>query len=452
MKDWHYIKGIITAKDKRSTLIVKNVFASVIIKGWSALVQFLLVPLTLACLGVYENGVWLTISSVLLWIDNLDIGLGNGLRNKLATYIARNDYDKAREMVSSTFAMLALIIIPTALILVGIEMVADNYSLFNVDQAKIHDLDTILILTTLLVCTTFIFKFIGNFYMGLQLPAINNFLVTSGNTVTLIGTLLVYLYGDRSLLSIALVNTLSPLLVYLLCYPITFWRRYSHLRPSWNFVTTSAIKELFSTGVNFFILQISGVLLFFSSNIIISKLFSPSMVTPYQIAHRYFTIALLIFTIICVPYWTATTDAYEKKDFKWIEHSNKVLNRLIIGIFFLIVTMILFSDFAYSIWIQGQATIPFSITVLGGLYQFILIWSTRYSFVLNGFGTLRLQMICTIIAAISYIPLAVFVGKTTCNINYLLITMCAVNLPGLIINAIQYKKIISGKAFGIWIK
>ncbi len=452
MKDWHYIKGIIAAKDKRSSLIVKNVLASVIIKGWSALVQFLLVPITLACLGVYENGVWLTISSVLLWIDNLDIGLGNGLRNKLATYIARNDYGKAREMVSSTFAMLALIIIPTALILVGIETVADNYSLFNVDQARVHDLDTILIITTLLVCTTFIFKFIGNFYMGLQLPAINNFLVTSGNTVTLIGTLLVYLFGDHSLMSIALVYTLSPLLVYMLCYPITFWRRYSHLRPSWNFVTASAIKELLSTGVNFFILQISGVFLFFSSNIIISKLFSPSMVTPYQIAHRYFTIALLIFTIICVPYWTATTDAYEKKDFKWIEHANKVLNRLIIGIFFLIVIMILLSDFAYSIWIQGQATIPFSITVLGGLYQFILIWSTRYSFVLNGFGALRLQMICTIIAAISYIPLAVFVGKTTGNINYLLITMCAVNLPGLIINAIQYRKIISGKAFGIWIK
>ncbi len=452
MRKWHDIKEIMSVKDKRSSLIVKNVLASVFIKGWSALVQFLLVPLTLACLGVYENGVWLTISSVLLWIDNLDIGLGNGLRNKLATYMARKDYRKAREMVSSTFAMLVLIIAPTAFILISIETVADNYSLFNVDQAKVDNFDTILIVTTLLVCTTFIFKFIGNFYTGLQLPAINNFLVTTGNTLTLIGTLFIYLYGNHSLMSIALVNTISPLLVYILCYPITFWHKYSYLKPSFNFVNISAIKELFRTGINFFILQISGVLLFFSSNIIISRLFSPSMVTPYQIAHRYFTIALLIFTIICVPYWTATTDAYEKKDFKWIEHSNKVLNRVIIGILVLVVSMIFFSDFAYSIWIQDKATVPFSITVLGGLYQFILIWSTRYSFILNGFGTLRLQTICTIIAAISYIPLAVFVGKTTCNINYLLITMCAINIPGLIINRIQYRKIISGKASGIWIK
>ncbi len=452
MKGLHSLNNFISNQDKRSSLIIKNILASVFIKGWSAMVQFLLVPLTLACLGVYENGVWLTISSALLWIDNLDIGLGNGLRNKLATYMARKEYAKAREMVSSTFAMLVLIIVPTALLLTSIEAVADNYSLFNVDQTKVHDFDTIIIVTTLLVCTTFIFKFLGNFYMGLQLPAVNNLLVTSGNTVTLIGTLLVYLYGTHSLLSIALVNTFSPLLVYLICFPITFWHRYSHLRPAYSYITLSAIKELFTTGINFFILQISGVLLFFSSNIIISKLFSPSMVTPYQIAHRYFTIALLVFTLICMPYWTATTDAYEKGDFQWIAHANKILNRLIAGIFLLINVMILISDFAYRIWIQGQATIPFSITVLGGLYQFILIWSTRYSYILNGFGFLRLQTICTIIAAISYIPLAVFVGKETGDINYLLITMCLINLPGLIINAIQYRRIISGKATGIWKK
>ena len=77
----------------------------------------MLVPTTLACLGVYENGVWLTISSVLLWIDNLDIGLGNGLRNKLAVAMAHNDYEKGRQYVSSTFAMLAIIIVPTSLCL-----------------------------------------------------------------------------------------------------------------------------------------------------------------------------------------------------------------------------------------------------------------------------------------------------------------------------------------------
>ena len=80
---------------QRSSLLQKNILASFLIKGWSALIVLLLVPVTLHCLGEYKNGIWLTISSLLLWIDNMDIGLGNGLRNKIAEYMAHNEVTRA---------------------------------------------------------------------------------------------------------------------------------------------------------------------------------------------------------------------------------------------------------------------------------------------------------------------------------------------------------------------
>ena len=58
----------------------------------------------------------------------------------------------------------------------------------------------------------------------------------------------------------------------------------------------------------------------------------------------------------------------------------------------------------------------------------------------------------TVSAAIAYIPLAIAVGKFTDDINWLLIIMCIINMPGLIINIIQYKKIVDGTATGIWKK
>lgn len=436
----------------RSALLVKNILASFFIKGWSALMQLLLVPLTLACLGVYENGVWLTISSVLLWIDNFDIGLGNGLRNRLASAIAKEDNELARQMISSTFAMLVIIILPILTTLLAFEMNIDTYALFNVDQSIITNLDTILIVATCLVCSTFVLKFMGNFYMGLQLPAISNLLVTCGHTLTFIGTAVIYWNGAHSLLLIAIINTASPLMVYLCCYPITFCGKYKHLRPSIKYVRMHAITELFSIGFKFFILQISGVVLFFSSNIIISRLFSPSMVTPYQIANRYFMGAILLFTIVCVPYWSATTDAYERKDMDWIRRASKTLNRLVLVAFGLIILMIVLSPFVYTIWIGDKVAIPFSITLLMGLYEFILIVSVRYSYILNGIGALRLQLYITITAVILFIPLAIITGIRTHDINGLLIVMCAVNLPGMIINAIQYYKIINGTAKGLWKK
>lgn len=438
--------------ENRSILLKRNVIASLFIKGWSVIVQILLVPMTLSCLGVYENGVWLTISSLLLWIDNLDIGIGNGLRNKLAAAIAHDDHVEARKVVSSTLAMLIAIIIPILAILLVIETTTDNYALLNVNRVYIENLDVVIAVSTILVCGTFVLKFIGNFYMGLQLPAISNLLVTSGNTLTLLGTFLIYISGSHSFLLVAIANTAAPLVVYLCCYPITFRLKYKYLRPSLHYISYEAAKSLFSIGCRFFILQISGVLLFFSSNLIISRIFSPSMVTPFQIASRYFMVIMLLFTIVCVPYWNATTDAYERKDFDWIKRSGKTLDRFLLLVFLLIILMIVVSPFVYNIWIGKQATIPFTMTIMVGIYEFVLVSSTRYSFILNGIGLLTLQLRMTILAAIVYIPLALFVSKQSMNINWLLAIMCIVNLPGLIVNYIQYHKIIKGTAHGIWKK
>lgn len=313
--------------------------ASLLIKGWSVIVLFALVPLTLRCLGVYENGVWLTISSMLVWIDNLDVGLGNGLRNKLAESLACNDRMKARRAVSSTFFMLIAVIVPACAILNALIWGLDMYSFLNVDQSRVGNLNTVLSVALVLVSSTFIFKFIGNFYMGLQMPAVNNLLVTAGQTLMFLGTGIVYLSGIHSLLLIALVNTMSPLVVYLISWPLTFRGRHADLSPKLSFVDKKTVSELFGMGMKFFILQIASIVLFMSSNVIISNSFSPEYVTPYQIAYRYFSAAQLLFSILCMPYWTATTDAYQRGDMEWIKHADHTLNKLLLLIALAVVVL-----------------------------------------------------------------------------------------------------------------
>lgn len=83
--------------NERTVLIKKNIAGSILIKGWNCIVQLLLVPITLNCLNQYEYGIWLTINSILLWIDQFDIGLGNGLRNKLAEALAKGDKGKSQK-------------------------------------------------------------------------------------------------------------------------------------------------------------------------------------------------------------------------------------------------------------------------------------------------------------------------------------------------------------------
>lgn len=446
------LKQHILGGDNRSNLIRKNIIISFCIKIWSALVQLLMMPLTLHCLGVYENGLWLTISSLLIWIDNLDIGLANGLRNKLAVHLALGEKIEAQKTVSSTFYMLVLLFIPIIFLINIWIFCVDTYQFFNVDSDIVNNLNVILHVSAILVCTTFIFKFIGNFYMALQLPAINNALNTLGQTIALLGVVVLYVTGIHSLLCVALINTISPLIVYVVAYPITFYKKYPDLCPHISMVSKSSMKSLATTGIKFFVLQIAGVVLFMSTNILISRFFSPELVTPYQIAYRYFMVLQLIFVIICAPYWTATTDAYKKNDFEWIKKSNKLLDKMMTSLFIIAFFMVIFARPIYTIWIGDANAVSLPMTVIVAVYVMILVASMRYSYILNGFGTLRLQLIMTIIAAVLYIPLATLVCSYKNNLNYLLYVMCAVNLPGLLVNIVQYYKIVNRRAKGIWLK
>ena len=437
---------------KRSSLLQKNILASFIIKGWSAVIVLLMVPATLHCLGEYKNGIWLTISSLLLWIDNMDIGLGNGLRNKIAEYMAHGERERTRSLVSSTFAMLSCIIIPVMLVLLLLIAVGDPYQVFNAAPTKVSHLDQVLMVTVILVCTSFVFKLIGNFYMGLQLPAVSNLLIALGQTLALIGTYIVLWSGSHSLMFIALVNTVSPLLVYLLAYPYTFFYKYPQLRPSFRLIDFKEAKAVINMGVQFFIMQISSVVLFMTSNILISNLFSPEMVTPYQITYRYFSILLVVFTVICMPFWNATTDAYQRNDMEWIRQAASKLRLMTIGILLCLIVMVALSNIVYAIWIDRQTVIDIRMSIVMAAYIFILIYSMRYSYFINGIGTLRLQLIFTATAAIVFIPLAYLATWWTHDIIWFMVVMCLVNIPGLIVNRIQFYKLINGKAKGIWNK
>lgn len=435
--------------DSRSGLILNNIVFSFVIKGWSSLVLLFMVPLTLKCLGTYQNGVWLTISSLLVWIDQMDIGLGNGLRNRLAVHLAHGQTEEARGVISSTVAMLTYIVFPLLLVLLFLLWRIDVYAMLNVDAEVIPELRLALLCAVTLVCMTFVLKFIGNVYMGMQLPAISNLLMSLGQTVALIATWLLYVSGHATFILIVTANTAAPLLVYFLAYPYTFYYKFPMLRPALKMVNLHSALELGNLGVKFFLLQIAAVIQFLTANILISNFFTPAMVTPYQIAYRYISLVLVMFTVVCMPFWNATTDAYERGDMEWIRRANHRMNLFTIAIAFLLVVMVFISPWVYEIWIGNDCEVPFMMTVMMALYIFLMIVSLRYSYFLNGVGALRLQLYMTAMAVV-FIPAAWLVSSLTHNIIWFMAVMCLCNVPGIVANIIQFHKILSGKAKGVW--
>lgn len=435
--------------DRRTALIKKNIAGSLLIKGWSCVVQFLIVPLSLQCLTKYEYGIWLTINSILMGIDAIDVGLGNGLRNRLAEAMALDNRDMARQQVSTTFFMLVMIMLPLIMLFAVSMQFVDYNALMNVSPELVPDMRGILVASVAIMGSTFIFKFIGNMYMGLQLPAINNLLVVLGQTVSLGVLFVLSLLGHSSLMTVAVAFTASPLLVYLIAYPVSFCGKYSFLAPSLRFFDKESLHSLFGLGVKFFVIQVSGLMLFMSSNVIISHVMNPAEVTPYQIAYRYFSILYMLFAIIASPLWSATTDAYSKGDWDWIRRAMRKMNMLLVVSVAFVMLMIVVAPLFYHLWIGDKVEVELSLNIMMAIYSYMLVVSNSYSYILMGIGKIRMILIVTVSEMIIFVPIEYFackyVGPTGLLTSLILSTaICA------ILNNMQLKYLSLGKAKGIW--
>lgn len=437
--------------DIRTVKAKKNILASAVLKGIDSLVYLLLVPVTLGYLNPYEYGIWLTLNSILMWINSFDIGLGNGLRNKLAFAVAQNDRMLGRIYVSTTFIMLSIIMLG----IIGVGSIGrlfiNWYDILNTTPEQVANLDNIVYVSFAIFCLNFILKLIGNIFLAMQLPAINSLMTASSHLLALIVIYILTIVSSGNLMIVAVVYTISPVVIYSIAYPITFCKVFPWLRPSIKCFSIKYLRSLFDLGINFFLLQLSAILLFSFSNLLISKMFGPQEVTPYNIAYRYFSIMPMLMNLILAPMWSATTDAYAKGEFEWIRNSMQKIRRILLLVAFGLIVMVAISGFVYKIWIDNEVKIPFELSCLMAVYILIIVVSLTYSNFLNGMGKLKIQTINTVSAAILFLPCCYCLGKLM-GILGIVCGVSLLNLSGMILNMMQFYKVINNKAIGLWNK
>lgn len=432
----------------RTSLAVKNIGISLLLKGGSILISFILVPLTLDYLNPYEYGIWLTLNSVLSWVYLLDIGIGNGLRNKLTEAIAQKDYKLGKIYVSTAFCFMGLIITAFYCLFLLIQNFISWDDILNVDSTMVSGLNSIVTIVFGFVCISFLFKMIGNIYMANQIPAANDLMLFIGNVLSLAIIYILTKTTSGSLLKIAMTFSAVPAAVYMAAFPITFII-FPKIRPSFKYVRKEYFSDLITLGVKFLIIQIAALISYMTSNILISQLFGPEEVTPFNITYKYFSIVITVFTIILTPFWSAITDAKVKNDYCWIK---RIFNKLI-GVWCLatgvIIILIFFAPIFYRLWIGDKVEIATSLTLLCGIYMSLNTICNLLAYVINGFGALKVSLWASVIQAVLYIPLAIICGHWF-GLKGILIALCIVCLLGLTWAPYQCYLLVNRRAHGIW--
>lgn len=438
-------------KSDRTKNITKHVIASFIYKGGSIVATFLMVPLTINFLDSENYGIWLTLSSFIAWFSFFDIGLGNGLRNKFAEAKAKGDLTLARGYVSSAYFTIGSICLILALLFIFLNFFIDWTRVFNANHYLQNDLAILMPIVFAFFCLQLVVKLITTIYTADQNHSMQGKINFYTQALSLLLIWLITFINDGSLLLFGTIFSALPVVILLVLNFFAFRNTYKCFSPSLSLWKKEYLKDIFGLGLIFFIVQISGIILYSTDNLIISNLFSPKEVVPYNIAYKYFSISTMVFGIIATPFWSSITEAYQKQDFNWIKKSIANMKKLAFSFIILIVFMILFSDFFYNFWVGSKVFVPKTLSIFMGVFFVLCIYVTPFTIFLNGIGKIRMQAIQGLFTALLNIPLSIFFAKHfNLGPSGVIFSTVICFIPSVILSPIQYSKIISKSAKGIW--
>ena len=439
------------SSNSRTQIIKKNIAGSLLIKGISIIVSLMLVPMTLGYVSSELYGIWLTLSSVIVWLNFFDIGFTLGLKNKLAEALALGDTQRGRHLVSTTYAIMIVIFVPLALIIWVIIPFVDWCSFLNVSSIFADEIRDALYVISACFCLQMILNVLTAVISAYQKTALSSAFPVIGNIFSLVIIFLLTKTEVVSLTYLALALSAMPIIVIAVASLFLFRTNFKEVSPALQYVSRKYIKDLFGLGAKFFLIQIQVIVLFQATNILISNLSGPNDVTSYNIAYKYLSVALMFFNIILTPLWPAFTDAYTKKDFSWMR---KVYNKMLLlwSISAVcIVLMVIASSFVYKLWIGDKAQISLWMTIAVAVYMIINSLDSLQVFLINGTGCIRLQTYVTLVGLILHIPLSFFIGHYI-GCYGVLASLILITAFYATIFTIQINRIINNKANGIWCK
>ncbi|RYE13434.1 MAG: LPS biosynthesis flippase [Rickettsiales bacterium] len=397
---------------ERSIQAKKNIVVSVLFKGLSVLINIILVPITINYINPSRYGVWLILSSIITWMNLFDVGLGNGLRNKLSQTNALKQFKRSRVYISSTYAILTVVSIVIYLLFFTLNSFVSWSKILNISIATISNINQIVLLFVAFFCLQFILQIINVVLTAVHAISKVSFISIISQVAALIAVIVLVNFTKNSLLLLIVALSGIPLLVQIIA---TFWyfsKQYKYLAPNIKLINFKHTKGLLTVGSYFFLLQIGSLVLFETDNIVITQLFGPREVTNFNIAYKLFSILVNVFTIVITPFWSAFTDAYTLNDFQWIKN---IFNKMYLYWIFTIVIaviLVIVSPLLYKLWLGNIViNIPILLSISMVLYVAGFSWLMIHCYLLNGIGKIRLQLILYIISTVINIPLAIYLGK-----------------------------------------
>lgn len=393
-------------------IVYKNVLGAFLVKGCALFVTLYTLP---SYIKFFNNdevlGLWFTILSLLNWILNFDLGIGNGLRNHLSTAISLGDKEDVKRYISSAYISIGTIVTVLSVIFPFVIYKVDLNNLLSIDKTEIspNSLYITAIIVFVGVMVQFWLKLINSVLYALQKSSVNNFLVLCTNVMILV-VAVVFPSGanDRNIIVMAIVHAVAVALPLLVATVSVFAKKLRYAIPRIKYFSKEHGKKVLSLGGIFFFIQIAYMIIMSTNEFLITKTSGNADVVDYQAYYKLFSLASTIFALALTPLWSVITKAKAENNIGWIKSTYKKFMLLggvfCLGEFGLVVLM----EPLMKIWLGADSLpeISYFSGIMCALLGCAMIMNGVFSNIANGTGELKVQAICFGVGAVLKVPLS----------------------------------------------
>lgn len=391
--------------DLRSKNLFKNIGLSFVLKGCGVCISFLQLPLTVHYLSPIEYGIWVTLLTMMTWINRLDMGIGLGVRNNLAIAVSLGNIERAKAYISTgIFAMFGIASILMVIFWTGIQFI-DEQIVFNTKAISNDVLHSVVAWTGTFFIITFFMSIISQFYYAYQEAAKTGMLELSNSIIMLVLVYYLTLQETHNILYFVFAFGIASISSKLL-FSVYFFIKHREVIPDFSLVSTKVMKNITGIGIKFFIIQLCTIFCFSIANVLVTQLLGPEYVRSYDIVFKLMNFSVMIQSLILTPLWSAYTDAYARNDIEWIKTTLRKTNLLLL-IFIPALCLIAWKiEFLVEVWLNIEFSCEPSFLILMVMYHVVILVCGNYCNVLNGIGKVNVQLVAYMLCACVVVPLS----------------------------------------------
>lgn len=389
---------------QRTTNYIKQLKGSVLYKGGAVAASFLAIPIMISYLGGLQFGVWSTLLTIMSWVVFFDLGIGNGLRNKVAESLAKGEEALARSYISSAYSLIGFVAAGLWLVFLFISYQLSWQHIFNTSAVSEDELRYSIQVTAAFMLLNFWVGLITALLGAVQKSALISLGQLLTNGFALMACYGLYHFADARISYLAWTYGIG-LLGGNLLLTVWFYKKYRYLRPGYS-LDREHLTPLLSVGVRFFIIQLAVLVVFTTDKILITQLFGPEHVTEYEVVFKLFSVVAFLHTLISSPLWSAYTDAYHRKDSAWIVKMLRTQLKLYALVVVGLCALAVLAQFIIGVWIDRAFIVSAPLVICMAGFVAVSTWNNIFAIMLNGAGAVNVQLYTALAAMLLNIPLA----------------------------------------------